>query len=96
LSQEQISGGRREKEAQNGSAQTKLPRRVLMNERLTGEFRRTFTFPTLIMEEDIQASVENGLLYLVVPKKEILEGQRLGRKIAVNSGGIERLGAFTG
>lgn len=43
-------------------------KRVLLSERLVGDFHRTFAFPAPIEEEGTRASVENGVLYLVVPK----------------------------
>jgi HSP20 family molecular chaperone IbpA len=58
--------------------------RVLLSERIIGEFHRTFAFPTGIVEGDTKASVENGVLYLVVPKKAT--GHRKGRRIPVVGG----------
>jgi HSP20 family molecular chaperone IbpA len=78
-----------EEKIQNGGKlgnweRTRNQRTVLLNERLTGEFHRKFNFSWFVVEDAIQASVENGLLYVVVPKKEILEGKR----IPVKNGGL--------
>lgn len=62
-------------------AVNKLPqRRTLLSERLVGEFHRTFTFPCPIAEEGVKASMENGVLYLLVPK---VEGRTRGRRIQI-------------
>ncbi len=60
--------------------------RVLLSERLGGDFHRTFAFPSAVREEGVQASMENGVLSLVVPKRQ-LEGKReRGRRIPVLRG----------
>ena len=60
--------------------------RILLSERLGGDFHRTFAFPSAVREEDVQASMENGVLSLVVPKRD-LEGRReRGRRIPVSQG----------
>ncbi|KAF4634892.1 hypothetical protein G7Y89_g3204 [Cudoniella acicularis] len=66
-------------------------RRVLLSERLTGPFHRTFAFPTPVNEEGVQAVVENGVLFLTVPKRD--RSVKRGRKIAVRSA---RDGEFVG
>lgn len=60
-------------------------RRVLLSERLTGDFHRTFAFPSAVQEEGVKASMENGVLCVVVPKKE---GRQLkkGRRVPVVHG----------
>ncbi|KAH8670148.1 hypothetical protein BGZ60DRAFT_406758 [Tricladium varicosporioides] len=63
-------------------------RRVLLSERLTGDFHRTFAFPQQIVEDGIEASVDNGVLYLQVPKREKNEVKR-GRRIPVRTKGRE-------
>lgn len=45
-----------------------FPRRLL-NERHVGEFQRSFTFPTEVDADNMKASLANGLLRIVVPKK---------------------------
>lgn len=61
-----------------------LQRRTLLSERLVGDFSRTFAFPTPIDEGATRASVENGLLCLIVPKKE--QAKKMGRKIPILGG----------
>lgn len=61
--------------------------RILLSERLVGDFTRTFAFPTPVIEAGVQASMENGVLSLVVPKKEKTEERKTGRKIPILKGG---------
>ncbi len=57
---------------------TKLHR----TEKFYGEYRRTITLPENIKAEDIQASYDNGVLNIVLPKAQ-LEG---AKKIAIATG----------
>ncbi|KAG9242204.1 HSP20-like chaperone [Calycina marina] len=41
-----------------------------LSERLIGEFSRSFKFHVLVDQDRVQASMENGLLSIVVPKAE--------------------------
>ena len=45
----------------------KFPRRLL-NERQIGDCQRSFTFPTEVDSDGMEASLTNGLLRIVVPK----------------------------
>ncbi|KAL2070036.1 hypothetical protein VTL71DRAFT_14716 [Oculimacula yallundae] len=49
------------------------PHKILLSERLTGDFTRTFAFPSAVDEKRVRASMENGVLSLVVPKKPVSE-----------------------
>jgi HSP20 family molecular chaperone IbpA len=61
--------------------------KILLSERLVGEFHRTFAFPSAVREEGVQASMENGVLSLVVPKKEQdLKERDKGRRIPILHG----------
>jgi HSP20 family molecular chaperone IbpA len=44
--------------------------RKMLSERLVGESHRTFTLPSKISKKGIKANIEDGVLYLVVPKTE--------------------------
>ncbi|KAK4222539.1 HSP20-like chaperone [Podospora fimiseda] len=44
--------------------------RYLQKERFVGDFSREFAFPGALQEFDIYASLENGLLKVVVPKQK--------------------------
>jgi HSP20 family protein len=57
----------------------------LLSERLVGDFHRTFAFPSPVQEDGVQASMENGVLFLVVPKRESKEVKK-GRKIPISHG----------
>jgi HSP20 family protein len=51
-------------------------------ERFYGGFRRTVSLPSAVQADAIQASYENGLLQLVVPKAE----EAMPKKIAITGG----------
>lgn len=62
--------------------------KILLSERLVGEFHRTFAFPTAVDEKGVKASMENGVLSLVVPKREVREEKKkVGTKIPILKGG---------
>ncbi|KAE8443909.1 hypothetical protein EG329_001219 [Mollisiaceae sp. DMI_Dod_QoI] len=60
--------------------------RILLSERLVGDFHRTFAFPLPVVEEGVRASLENGVLSLVVPKKEAGGEERRGRRVPIAHG----------
>jgi HSP20 family protein len=51
--------------------------KVHRSERRYGEFRRVFTLPENVMQDDIEANYENGVLYLMIPKKEAEKPRRI-------------------
>jgi HSP20 family protein len=51
-------------------------------ERNHGEFRRVFTLPESVKGDAIEASYENGVLYLIIPKAEI----ERPRKVEITEG----------
>ncbi|KAL4866753.1 hypothetical protein BDV12DRAFT_130324 [Aspergillus spectabilis] len=42
--------------------------RFWVSERSVGEFQRTFNFPTRVAQDDVKASLKDGILSVVVPK----------------------------
>lgn len=48
-----------------------------VSERSIGEFQRSFSFPGVVDIDAVKASLENGLLKIVVPKKEIIMGKKI-------------------
>lgn len=60
--------------------------RILLNERLVGEFHRTFAFPAPVEEDNVRASMENGVVCIVVPKKEKGEETKRGRRVPILHG----------
>lgn len=52
-------------------------RRVWQGERLVGEFSRSFSFPSAVDHDNIQASLNNGILSIVVPKKAQQAAKRI-------------------
>ncbi|PVH76142.1 HSP20-like chaperone [Cadophora sp. DSE1049] len=63
--------------------------KTLLSERLTGSFHRTFAFPSAVNEKGVKASMENGVLSLVVPKREVVKGEerKKGTRIPILKGG---------
>lgn len=56
---------------------------LIRDERVAGEFKRTFEFSTLVDADRIEANITSGLLHLVLPKSEKV----LPRKIEIKSDG---------
>lgn len=50
--------------------------RYWVSERSVGEFHRTFQFPTPVDQDNVKASLKNGILSIVVPKKVVTTGAR--------------------
>jgi len=69
-----------------GSQHLQADHRILLSERLVGEFHRTFAFPQPVVEDGVRASMENGVLSLVVPKREKGEEVKKGRKVPIVHG----------
>jgi HSP20 family molecular chaperone IbpA len=59
---------------------------ILLSERLVGDFHRTFAFPSPVVEDGVKASLENGVLSLVVPKKDAGSEERRGRRVPIERG----------
>ncbi|KAL1981195.1 hypothetical protein VTN96DRAFT_2996 [Rasamsonia emersonii] len=58
------------KSKDKGKAVQKQPSfKYWVSERSVGEFHRTFTFPTRVNQDAVKASLKNGILSIVVPKK---------------------------
>lgn len=77
--------------------ETAPERRLLMSERLGGDFHRIFAFPAPVSEDGVGARMEDGVLCIVVPKRERVEVKR-GRKVPImrrggNVRGMERRSA---
>lgn len=51
-----------------------------VSERSVGEFARSFTFPVRVDQDNVQASMKNGILSVIVPKAKKVEA----RKITIN------------
>jgi len=48
-----------------------------VSERSVGEFARSFSFPSPVDQEGVQASMKNGILSVVVPKAQKREGRKI-------------------
>lgn len=58
---------------------------VLKSERRYGKFQRVFTLPQNVNADTIQASFENGVLDIILPKEEKAQA----RKIAIGAKAVE-------
>jgi HSP20 family protein len=58
-------------------------------ERRYGAFRRSITLPAHVMADEVEASIEDGVLRILVPKAEEAKPKR----IQVNPGGMEAIAA---
>lgn len=53
------------------------PSKYWVSERSTGEFERRFAFPGRVNQEEVRASLKNGILSIVVPKMVEKESRRI-------------------
>jgi len=67
--------------------ENKKDQRYHIRERWTGNFTRSITLPSRIKAEDIQATSENGILTLRLPKTEEVKPKR----ISVHSVGDQKM-----
>ncbi|KAH0605041.1 uncharacterized protein H6S33_005023 [Morchella sextelata] len=51
--------------------------RYWVAERSVGEFQRSFSFPGQVEVESVKASLEDGVLRIVVPKREAVRGRKI-------------------
>jgi HSP20 family protein len=58
--------------------------RVLLNERTTGQFSRRLTLPREVDADNIDATYDNGVLTLVVPKSPEAQPRQIPVKVAHN------------
>ena len=68
--------GEKGNEVDRGQPASKKPK-YWVSERSVGEFSRSFSFPSTIDVERVKASLEHGILKVVVPKKEKPQGRRI-------------------
>ncbi|CAJ2501426.1 Uu.00g042790.m01.CDS01 [Anthostomella pinea] len=67
-------------QVQKSSAPPKPQAKYWVAERTVGEFARTFAFPSRVDHEGVSASLDNGILSVIVPKAKKHET----RRIAIN------------
>lgn len=51
-----------------------------------GDFHRTFAFPLPVVEDAVRATLENGVLSLVVPKRDAGTEVKRGRRVPISQG----------
>ncbi|ORE07282.1 HSP20-like chaperone [Rhizopus microsporus var. microsporus] len=55
-------------ESKEVATSTPITPKWWVNERVSGNFQRSFSFPVSIKSEEIKASYENGVLKVIIPK----------------------------
>ncbi|KAF8455108.1 HSP20-like chaperone, partial [Terfezia claveryi] len=70
----QITSGEEHHEEQRPKKQQT---RYWVSERTIGSFQRTFSFPGLIDQDKVTAKLENGILIIVVPKRQKLPSRKI-------------------
>ena len=48
-----------------------------VSERRVGEFKRSFAFPSRVNQDEVKASLKNGILSILVPKAAVPESRRI-------------------
>jgi HSP20 family molecular chaperone IbpA len=71
--------GDREKGKGKDKDKDKSQHKYWVSERSAGEFHRSFNFPTRVDQDNVKASLKNGILSIVMPKA----APPTGRKIAI-------------
>ncbi|OTA85650.1 hypothetical protein M434DRAFT_400148 [Hypoxylon sp. CO27-5] len=67
-----------ETDKNKAAAEQKQPQhKYWVSERSVGEFSRTFQFPSRVDTDNVTASLNNGILSVVVPKSKKPEGRRI-------------------
>lgn len=66
-----------ETEAQEAAQEPKDSSKYWVSERFVGEFFRTFTFPSRVDQENVKASLKEGILSILVPKAQIPANKRI-------------------
>jgi len=51
--------------------------KVWVSERVSGEFQRSFSFPATIDQDAVKASLKDGILSIVVPKREMKGSKKI-------------------
>lgn len=72
-------GKQKQKEKEHKAEGEEESVKYWINERTVGSFQRSFSFPGEVDQDNVKASYENGLLKIVVPKKE----ERTTKKIDI-------------
>ena len=77
--QKKIESGEKGKEVQKKGGEKKGEKKpkYWVSERSVGEFSRSFSFPGAVDVEKVKASLEHGILKIVVPKMEKKTGRRI-------------------
>jgi HSP20 family protein len=58
-------------------AQQEPSEKFWVSERSVGEFSRSFSFPVRVDQDNVRASMKNGILSIVVPKAKKVEGRKI-------------------
>jgi HSP20 family protein len=68
-----ITGEKKEEKEEKGKTFHRVERRY-------GEFRRVFTLPSAVKEENVEANYKEGVLHVTVPKAELAKPKRIAVK----------------
>jgi len=79
--QDTTSGTQVVAQDQKEQHQSKDQSKLWVSERSVGEFARSFTFPSRVDQDNVKASMKNGILSVLVPKAKKHES----RKITISS-----------
>lgn len=77
---EDENAGGNDTSASSGEVTNKAPKdktKYWVSERSVGEFARSFNFPTLVDQDSVSASLQDGILSVVVPKQKKRENRRI-------------------
>lgn len=66
-----------EKSGEKGVQQRQSRPKYWVSERSVGEFHRAFTFPSRVDQDNVKASLKNGILSVVIPKAPSYQAKRI-------------------
>lgn len=66
-----------EKSGEKGVQRQQARPKYWVSERSVGEFHRAFTFPSRVDQDNVKASLKNGILSVVIPKAPSYQAKRI-------------------
>jgi len=76
-SKKDASNGQSNEVTQKEEASKKPEAKFWVSERSVGEFSRTFSFPNRVDQDNVKASMKNGILSVIVPKSNKPESRKI-------------------
>jgi len=72
------NGGSVQKSTEGGKKEAKKPEaKYWVSERSVGQFSRVFSFPSRVDQDNVRASMKNGILSVIVPKSNKPESRKI-------------------